>query len=190
MHCPPSGHHASVMQQSLQGPSLTAIKVISRKGGHMSRLLKESWPTAMRLLPRRSSAVTDPWREKCYICSILALRKKSKAETLSRWLPGKVCEWWSQYQARAAVQTSATDLMDEVSHTHLQREHSHLREARTGQAQWATFMLQLSGHPLRVRALFSTLACSHLLSIWAPVFSLGRLLTAHFESSTCFSKTQ
>lgn len=36
-----------------------------------------------------------------------------------------VCMWWSQYQGRAAVQTSTTDLMDEVSHTHLHYEHLH-----------------------------------------------------------------
>lgn len=36
-----------------------------------------------------------------------------------------VCMRWSRYRGRAAVQTSTTDLMDEVSHTHLQFEHLH-----------------------------------------------------------------
>lgn len=51
---------------------------------------------------------------------------------LSRWLFGKVCMWWSLYQGRAAVQTPATDLMDEVSHTHLQCEHNHLHQTHMG----------------------------------------------------------
>lgn len=36
-----------------------------------------------------------------------------------------VCMRWSRYRGRAAVQTSTTDLMDEVSHNHLQFEHLH-----------------------------------------------------------------
>lgn len=44
------------------------------------------------------------------------MRKKSAKQQMA------VCVRWSQYQGRAALQTSVTDLMDEVSHTHLQYE--------------------------------------------------------------------
>lgn len=47
MYCPPLGYHTSVMQQSLQGPTPTVIKVISRKGGQIcpvcSRKIGPQW---------------------------------------------------------------------------------------------------------------------------------------------------
>lgn len=45
------------------------------------------------------------------------------------------CVQRSQYQGRAALQTSVTDLMDEVSHTHLQYENDHLHQTHMGRAQ-------------------------------------------------------
>lgn len=44
------------------------------------------------------------------------MRKKRAKQQMA------VCVRWSQYQGRAALQTPVTDLMDEVSHTHLQYE--------------------------------------------------------------------
>lgn len=73
-----------------------------------------------------------------------------------------VCVRRSQYQGRAALQTSVTDLMDEVSHTHLQYENDHLHQTHMGRAQRVAFIKQcfsgFPGHPLFVRALRSTLA--------------------------------
>lgn len=135
----------------------------------------------------QSSAATGPWIAKCYICSILNLFKDSETcvEMLSRWLFGKVCVWWSQYQGRAAVQTPATDLMDEVSHTHLQCEHNHLHQTHMAQHNELHSYNNVFLVTFLFRALFSTAVRSHLFSMHPPVFSLGRR-----ESSTCFSKTQ
>lgn len=76
--------------------------------------------------------VTGPWTIKCYICSIwiLFIKDVHRVEILSRW---RVWVRWSQYQGRAAVQTPATDLMDDVSHTHLQCEHNHLHRTHVDQ---------------------------------------------------------
>ena len=107
---------------------------------------------------------------------------------LSRWLFGRVCMWWSQYQGRALVQTPATDLMDEVSHTHLQSEHNHLHQIHMGQHNEP----HSHNHVFLVTSFcsssFSTTVHTHLFSICAPVFSLGQVLTGQLESSTCFSE--
>lgn len=74
----------------------------------------------------RSGAATGSWT----YFSLLFKGLKSGVAMLSRWLFGRVCPRWSQYQRRAAVQTPVTDLMVEVSHTHLQCEHNHLHRAQ------------------------------------------------------------
>lgn len=108
---------------------------------------------------------------------------------LSRWLFGKVCMRWSQYQGRAAVQTPATDLMDEVSHTHLQREHNHLHQTHMGQHNEphsynvflvTSFCLSAVFYYSTLTSAFNTCSCLFIRS------TLNRPL----ESSTCFSKMQ
>lgn len=109
---------------------------------------------------------------------------------LSRWLFGKVCMWWSQYQGRAAVQTPATDLMDEVSHTHLQCEHNHLHQTHMGQHNEphsynnvflvTSFCLSTVFYYGAFTSVFNMRSCLFIRS------TLNRPL----ESSTCFSKTQ
>lgn len=53
------------------------------------------------------------------------------AEQMAVW--EGLCVVVSVSGGRAAVQTPATDLMDEVSHTHLQCEHNHLHQTHMGQ---------------------------------------------------------
>lgn len=101
------------------------------------------------------------------------------------------CARRSQYQGRAALQTSVTDLMDEVSHTHLQYENDHLHQTHMGRAQWVAFIKHcfsgFPGHPLFVRVLCSTLALCICFQCCAPVFSLEPLLTGYRSGTPALS---
>lgn len=114
-----------------------------------------------------------------------------------------VCVRWSQYQGRAALQTSVTDLMDEVSHTHLQYEkrpspsntHGPSTMSRFHTTMFFCFFLVISFFFfsfffLGVRALRSAPAHRHLLSMCAPVFSLDPLSTGHRSRAPAFLKNR
>lgn len=110
--------------------------------------------------------------------------KKTKRQQMA------ACVRRSQYQGRAALQTSVTDLMDEVSHTHLQYENDHLHQTHMGRAQWVAFIKHcfsgFPGHPLFVRVLRSTLALWHLFSMLRSFLFIKATLNRPLESSTCF----
>lgn len=74
------------------------------------------------------------------------MRKKSAKQQMA------VCVRWSQYQGRAALQTSVTDLMDEVSHTHLQYEKTtisikHTWAEHNESLSYNNVFLLFPGHP-------------------------------------------
>lgn len=114
---------------------------------------------------------------------------------LSRWLFGKVCMRWSQYLERAAVQTPVTDLMDEVSHTHLQCEHNHLHQTHMGQPSTMSYIHTTHTHrtmffwsPLVVLVLFfyqSTF--TSVFNVCSCLF-IRSTLNRPLESSTCLKK--
>lgn len=51
VYCPPFGYQASMMQRSHE----SELSYFQRKRADMPRLLKETWPTAVRLLPCRAA---------------------------------------------------------------------------------------------------------------------------------------
>lgn len=172
-----------------RGP-LQRIELFPEKEGRHASFALGNLAHSSVTAAMQSSAVTGPWTAKCYICSILILFKESKGvyKMLSRWLFGKVCVWWSQYQGRAAVQTPATDLMDEVSHTHLRCEHKHLHQTHMGQ----------HNEPHSYNNVFLvTSFCSSTVFYYGTFTSVFDMCSCLFirstlnrplESSTCFSK--
>lgn len=154
----------------------------------MLGFLRETWPTAARLLPCRAAQRTSLWTAKCYICSILVLKsqkQREKAEQMAACMRG------SQYQGRAALQTSATDLMDEVSHTHLQYEHSHLHQTHMGQHNephsYNNVFLVFLVTPFGWSAVFYYSTLTSVFNVHSCLF-IRSTLNRPVESSTCFSK--
>lgn len=81
---------------------------------------------------------------------------------------------WSQNQGRAAVQTSATDLMDEVSHTHLQFEDNHLHQTHMGQ----------HNEPHSYNNVFLVTSCSCAVFYYSAFTSVLNLRSCLFIRST------
>lgn len=86
-----------------------------------------------------------------------------------------VCMRWSRYRGRAAVQTSTTDLMDEVSHTHLQFEHLHQTHMgpHNGPHSYNNVFPPLWVTPFGSSTVSSPKARWHLFAICTPIISLA-----------------
>lgn len=146
-YCPPFGYQASVMQRSHEGP-YSEWSYFQRRRVDMPRLLKETWPTAVWLLPCRAAQWLVLGQQSVTFAvfkfSLKTQTQCRNAEQMAVWeglyavvsVSGEGCcpnpsHWsngWSEsYPPSMWIQASP-------SNTH-------------GPAQWATFIQQcFSGH--------------------------------------------